>query len=251
MCQLNSFHQHSKVFYKPIEAAIRWSDLTRFEHEIIEALGTKNRPSSHDFPRWPILYLNTELIFDALFNGDLPYGRRGITCADSQLLSDPALTIRHVDLRSWMSQYYPDQRPAFLFDDFERQLHPAINIDVVQVLLAEREAWRARCATCSLDFEELESKHLALRKEHDSLTARLQPDAIGRRAETTYLHIIGALLHLMLGESPSGRRYSTFMSQDAIISALIAHHSGLMGITERTLHAKFAEAKRRMPPPPA
>src|SRR5690606_36431059 len=118
-----------KVFYRPIEAAIRWSGLTRFESRILKTLSDKALPGHHDFPRWPMLRLNTERIFDALVNGELPYGKAGITCEDPSLLDDPGLTVRHVDLKAWMVRFYPDQRPAFLFDDIERQLHPAIRID--------------------------------------------------------------------------------------------------------------------------
>ena len=66
------------------------------------------------------------------------------------------------------------------------------------------------------------------------------------RAESTYQHIIGGMLDLMLGQSPAGSPYSCFRTQEAIVSALIAHHDGIMGITERTLNGKFAQARRRM-----
>ncbi|WP_444485044.1 hypothetical protein [Xanthomonas citri] len=61
-----------------------------------------------------------------------------------------------------------------------------------------------------------------------------------------YLNIIGALLCLLLDDAPSGKPYSAFRTQEAIISALIAHNDGLMGLTERTLQAKFAQAKRHV-----
>src|SRR3546814_13384159 len=66
------------------------------------------------------------------------------------------------------------------------------------------------------------------------------------RAEATYLHIIGTMLELMLGQSPSGTPYSSFNSQEAIATAMIAHHGELMGITDRTLQAKFAQARRKL-----
>ncbi len=66
------------------------------------------------------------------------------------------------------------------------------------------------------------------------------------RSETTYLNIIGALLNLMLTQSPGGQRYSAFNNQAAIIDMLLSHHSGKPGISQRTLEAKFAEAKRQL-----
>lgn len=246
MCKANGFSPCVKVFYRPIEAAIRWSGLSKFESRILKKLGNKRMPSPGDFPRWPLLHLSTERLFDGMLNGELPYGRQGITCADPTLLDDPDLTIRHVDLRAWIAHYYPDQKPAFLFDDIERHVHPAISTNVVQALLAEREAWKAEYATCSRALETLSAEHQVLLKVHADLATQVQqhPEP-GQRGEATYLNIIGGLLNLMLGHSPSGVPYSQFRTQDAVISALIAHHEGRMGITQRTLETKFAAARRR------
>ena len=57
---------------------------------------------------------------------------------------------------------------------------------------------------------------------------------------------MGGLLTLLLGKSPSGTPYSSFLTQEAIISAMVAHHGNAMGITERTLQAKFALARRNL-----
>jgi len=226
-----------RTFYRPIEAAIRWSGLERFESRILEIVGTRNIPGPEDFPRWPMLRLNVERIFDAMRNRELPYGRAGITCDDPSLLDDPELTIRHVDLRAWMARFYPNQKPAFLFDGIERQLHPAISVEAVQALLVDREALRTQLAAHQKEID-------ALRKE----IKRQGPSehVLAPRSETTYLNIVGGLLTLLLGKSPSGTPYSSFETMESVISALIAHHEGRPGISERTLWAKFAAAKRQV-----
>jgi len=136
-----------------------------------------------------------------------------------------------VDLKRWIAKTYPDQKPSFLFDEFEKQLHSAIDLDSVQALLLQVKTLKAQ------------------------LSARVQPQQpksaesktqLPIRAETTYLNIIGGLLTLLLGQSPNGVRYSSFNTLESVISALIAHHNGRPGITERTLWAKFAEAKRQL-----
>lgn len=234
---------YSKVFYRPLEAAIRWSGLMRFEARILDVSAKKRIPDPGDFPRWPMLRLNTERIFDGLWNGELPYGKGGITCDDPSLLEDPELTVRHVDLKAWMSRYYPDQKPTFLFDDIERQLHPAIGIEAVQALLADRESLKARLADQERSFDTLREQHVSLRKEVES-QSRVRE--ISPRSETTYLNIVGGLLNLMLGKAPSGRPYSSFETVESVISALLAHYEGHPGISERTLWAKFAAAKRHL-----
>ena len=147
MPKSSSLADGAKTYYRPIEAAIRWSGLLRFERRILATLGQRPLPEATEFPRWPMLRLNTERIFDALAHGEMPYGKEGLV-RDTQGLTmdDLSLTVRHVDLKSWMAHYYPGEKPAFLFDEIERALHPAISLDTVGALLAEREAIKARLA---------------------------------------------------------------------------------------------------------
>lgn len=84
-------------------------------------------------------------------------------------------------------------------------------------------------------FRATESGVRSNRAEHQS-----------RRAETTYLNIIGGLVGLMLGKSPAGKALSIYESQAAIIEALEAHHEGKPGMSARTLQEKFAAAKRSL-----
>ncbi|WP_374401231.1 hypothetical protein [Niveibacterium sp.] len=70
--------------------------------------------------------------------------------------------------------------------------------------------------------------------------------AINKRAETTLLNIIGALLSIMLSRTPGGTPQSVFKSQDAIADALVAHHPNVPGIKLRTLQEKFAAARKSL-----
>ena len=67
--------------------------------------------------------------------------------------------------------------------------------------------------------------------------------AVGPRAETTYLNIIGGLLGLMLDVSQGGQKGSVYESQTAIIDALLMHHEGKRGIAKSTIEEKFAAAR--------
>lgn len=69
---------------------------------------------------------------------------------------------------------------------------------------------------------------------------------LGSRQETTYLNIIGGLIELMLGESPSGKKLSVYENSAAIIDALLAKYENISGISKRTLDEKFAVAKKRI-----
>jgi hypothetical protein len=218
----------TKIFYSPTEAAIRWSNLLEQEASILSMTASVAPALPEILSLWPLIGHNLERVYDALRNGELPFGKAGITSNDPVLLDGPQLTIRHVDLKRWMAQTYPDQKPSFLFDDWEQQLHSAIDLGTVQALL--------------LQIKTLKAQLVSGTRPQPTKPAECKP-LLPSRAETTYLNIIGGLLTLLLGRSPSGVRYSSFNTLESVISALIAYHNGRPGITERTLSAKFAEAK--------
>ena len=69
---------------------------------------------------------------------------------------------------------------------------------------------------------------------------------LSKREETTLLNITGALLSLLLGKTPSGKAFSVFQDQTAVIDALLAAHEGKPGIAKRTMEEKFSAAKRSL-----
>lgn len=236
----------SKVYYRPIEAAIRWAGLLKYKKEILRLVPSPRRlPPTLNFPRWAELRLCIERIYDAIFNGELPYGRNGITQSDEALWDSPDLTIRHLDLKRWMRDHYPEQRPAFLFSRCERIAHPIITLETCQAMLVERQALKAELEHCRRQLETLQEQYHGLLKQGEVISP-CNECSITDRAEATYQHIIGGMLDLMLGHSPAGTPYSSFRTQEAIVTALVAHHSGIMGITERTLNGKFAQARQKI-----
>lgn len=235
----------SKVYYRPMEAAIRWADLLVHESSIFQSL-VHDETTTALFVQWPHLKLNIDRIHDALINGELPFGRDGINDTDPLHLDQPDLTIRHVDLRFWMAKFYPGEKPHFLFDALERNLHSAISLESTYALMMERDTLKACLSDCERELEKLRQSHAGAQgnghpnhdQEHQH---RLHP-----RSESTYLKIVGGLLSLLLGRSPGGKPYSSFESMNSVIDALLAHYEGTPGMSERTLWAKLAEARRHL-----
>lgn len=119
-----------------------------------------------------------------------------------------------------------------------------ITIDVVHALVVERDMLKTQIEQRDREIQVLRTQL----KKNDVLTGTSTPPngMLSARSETTYLHIIGGLLTLILGRAPSGQPYSSFQTQESIITAMIAHHGERLGITQRTLEAKFAAAKRKL-----
>ena len=85
----------SKVFYRPIEAAIRWAGLLRYKASILASIASPRcLPQMLDCPRWNECRLYSERIYDGILNSELPFGKDGITINDPELVSSPDLTVR-------------------------------------------------------------------------------------------------------------------------------------------------------------
>jgi hypothetical protein len=237
-----------KVHYRPIEAAIRWSGLLQHEREILSALGIRTLPAQDEFPTWPTLRLNTERIYDGIINHELPWAVDGKAAHGEPRIDRTDLTVRHIDLKTWMLRYYPEQRPAFLFADaaWRADEQPLAAMDVLQLLLAERDSLKTKVVCRERELADLLKSRPPPREQPRMSDALQSSQSMSARAETTYLHIIGALLDVVLGHAPSGQPYSHFKTQESVISVILAHHGQRLGISERTLHAKFAAARRQL-----
>lgn len=235
-----------RPFYRPVEAAIRWCGLIAHEPQILAALDPAEAiPRTGQFPLWPCLQSNTEKILDAVLHGDIPHGRDGKTVADDDHVARHRITVRHTDLKAWMTRHYPDQKPAFLFDETERATHTAINADSFRALQVDRDAVKAELERVRLRAAGITSERDSLLGERDGLKAIVdRMTAPGERAETTYLNIIGGLVALMLGQDDDGEPLSSYKSQTAIITDLLDRFPMANGLSKSNLEGKFSEANR-------
>lgn len=183
----------SKPFYRPIEAAIRWCGLIEEEPRILAAVGNFLIPPPHLFPEYRCLTLNTERIVHALNNDDIPKSRDGTRVGKGEHVAPARLTIAHGDLKKWMAEYYPDQKPPFLFDEIERKAHAAINADSFLALQADRDAARIELKQAAAWADETIKEINALKLERDALLAKAK--ALGTTERTTLLTIIAGICH--------------------------------------------------------
>lgn len=242
----NNFNPLAKTFYRPIDAALRWCNLISYETQIVQAAGTNPEKLGILFPQWPCLQANNEKIHDAVRNGELPYGCIGITVPRGTSIEPTLLTVRHSDLRLWMQVYYPDQRPAFLFDSND-DTQDQISLGVYFALQAERDALLRERDNLQRQLRDIEVDLQTLGLEQESLKALVKTQGqLSKRSEHTYLKIIGALLNTVLDVSPAGKPLSVFKNQSAIVDAVIARSKDIPGLSKRTLDEKFAAANRSL-----
>jgi hypothetical protein len=183
-----------KLYYHPIEAALRWCNLIDHESEILAAIGVELLPPTNAFPHWPCLRLNTEKIWVSIQDGELPYGRDGKSVVTGETVRKDRITVKHTDLRTWMQKTYPDQKPKYLFDEIERSTHSAINADTFRTLQADRYALKARIDKAEEWAKSIIAEKNDLQNQNKSLAAQVKEiDPLDTRERNTLLIIIAAL----------------------------------------------------------
>lgn len=239
---LSAYH----AYYHVSEAALLWCRVPPDEvrEELKQAQPHPQIRGVLIHPYIPCLEVRCRVLHDAIENGTLPASRENGKVTDEHIAPER----RHVsreNLKAWIAKEHPADKPEFLFDEIERGTHSAINADAYRALQAERDALKARIEKATEAYRALKAERDSIAGERASLAAMADKMSTpNQRAETTYLNIIGGLLGLMLGTTPSGKKGSAYESQAAIISALLAHHGGKPGIADSTLEQKFAEANR-------
>jgi FtsZ-binding cell division protein ZapB len=233
------------VYRVPVAAAL-WCGIPPGEVEENLAISTESARGIYKHPYIRCLEPRCRAIQDAIEKGLLPCSRENGKVVQEHVANER----RHVSrqhLKDWIAEQFPSDKPAFLFDEIERNTHTAINTDAFQALQADRDGLKARLEKAADEYRKLRAERDDLIAERDALAQQIKdPQDPGPRAQTTYLNIIGAMVAVVLGKSPAGKANSVFNSQSAVIDQVLAHYEGKQGISRRNLEEKFAEGKRSL-----
>jgi hypothetical protein len=230
---VNSCNALERAYYRPIEAALRWCNLIDHEIVILEKTAMRLYPDLADFPQWRCLRVNAEKIVDAIKNEELPYGRDGQTVPAGEQVAAQRMTVRHTDLKKWMDEHYPDQKPKFLFDEVERNTHSAINKDAFIALQADRDSLKTRIDKAEIWAKEhiakLKDAELKIKDLENKLKANVEPLQV--RERETMIKIIHAL-------AKNGYKYPEHGSVKDILSDFERNNNG---VVENTLSKYLKE----------
>lgn len=121
-------------------------------------------------PAVPCLEPRSRAIAEAIESSLLPHGREDAKSVDEN--DHVAAERRHVfgrDLKKWLEEIFPNEKPAFLFDDIERNSHTAISADSYRALKADRDALQGRVDKGIELYKALQEKVRTTESERDSL----------------------------------------------------------------------------------
>ena len=235
-----------KLFYRPIDAAIRWCELTAYESLILDSTWDNSDYLNYAFPEWPSLQTTVWKILDAIRNNEIPYGALGVTVTPGTPVDLRLLTIRHSDLKRWMLHYHPDQRPSFLFSQTATH-QETVHYSTYLVLQADRDALQVQLKATEIQLQSLIDELKAAGLERESLRVIAENgQQLSDHSKTSFLNVIGALVNTMLGSSQAGRKHSIFGSQAAIVDSITAHYGDVTGLGKRSLDEKFAAGRRSL-----
>jgi FtsZ-binding cell division protein ZapB len=241
--QLAAYH----ALYAVPVAALLWCDVPPNQIQAyLDKASQTNVRGVLSLSNIPCFEIRCRALHIAIENGELLVCREKGVPVD-QHVAPERRHVRRADLKAWIAREYPNDKPAFLFDEIERKTHSAIDTEAFLALQVDRDAAKVEIKKITQQLEEITSERDVLKSCIDKMSAAQTAQNIpGERSEITYLNIIGGLLNLMLSNSPSGNPQSVFQNQAAIISALLAYHENKPGISSRTLEEKFAAAKRSL-----
>ena len=252
--------------YTPIEAAIRWCGLSQYEQRILERAGN-GIPGPNEFPQWPCLRINLLKIRSAISDNAIEYALDGIIPQQNWYpypsvvashLAQGTLTIHRNVLKSWIAENYPDQKPAFLFDEVERTTHTAINANSFRILQADRDALKVKLdseiserkaleETYNTSITEKDLERDELLKTIDGLKSQLNAAHLpGERSERSYQNMIAALLECISGVLPDFKKSPSFVSEAKLIETISAFYIKYDGLSQSNLSHKFPECKRNL-----
>jgi len=132
---------------------------------------------------------------------------------------------------------FPNEKPAFLFNDDECYTY-AIGTKVFQKLLKKKGDAEEKLKHVTQTNKELLDKNKSLK------VAIENTGAPGVRAKTSYLNIIAALLHYIQGDLHGIDSHTSFTSETNLINAIIENFPNVAGLSPSNLHHKFPEAKQ-------
>lgn len=240
------------VYSVPAAAAL-WCGVPEDQLEEIVSEATQLSPSGFGRGVWkhpavPCMEVRSRVIAGAIESGALPHGREdGETLREGDRAAAERRAVMGRHLREWMIKEFPNEKPAFLFDDIERSSHTAISADAYRALKAEKEKLEGRLENAVDVYKELRSENKRIQTELNELSQKVAGQgAPGDRAESTYQNIIAALLDVIAGKLPNVEAHPSFSSEAKLIETIDQQYRGYSGLSKSNLQRKFPEAKRSL-----
>lgn len=233
-----------RVWYRPIDIAIRWCRMLSYEHQILRIEWQDLKQLRQFTPHGESLAATMELLMEAIRCGELAYGVLGQPTPPGCPVEPSLLTVRHSDLLVWLNTYHSDKQPEFLFSKVSDDTG-MVALGIYLSMKADRDEWQRAYRKLNIRYKKLVEELAALGVAQDQLEQLVSDnDTLNVRSARGYARVIGALSQLFFKRSPSGKQLSVFENQEMLIEGIQAHFPNCPGLSSRSLSQKLAEGNR-------
>lgn len=155
--------------YSIKEASALWCNVKKEDLEEVtsQMIAISERGVGRSIYRHPFISCVEPIstaIATAMESGALAHGREDGVPVDNYAAYERRHT-RGTDLKKWLLTEGINEKPAFLFDDLERDTHTSISADSYRVLLADRDALKVRIENAELEYRKLLTSNRDLTKK--------------------------------------------------------------------------------------
>lgn len=193
---------HYAVYSVPHAAAL-WCGVPEDSIPLILSEATQLSPSGFGRGVWihpnvPCLEPRTRAIAEAIESDSLPHGREDAQTVENDHVAYERRHIFGRDLKKWMEKAFPNEKPAFLFDDIEQNSHTSITAESYRSLKADRDALKNRIDKAIEEFKILRQEKETIETDRDSLRGIVDKSveaekSLSTKERHTLLVIIAAL----------------------------------------------------------
>lgn len=163
------------ALYSVAHAAALWCGVSE---DLIEQVLEEASPISESglgrcifsHPNAPCLKPRCLAIAEAIESGVLSHSREnGKLIESGEHAAYERWHVSGLNLKKWIEEEFPNEKPAFLFDDIERNSHTAISTESYRALTAERDTLKSRVNKAIGEFKTLRQEKELLEAERDAL----------------------------------------------------------------------------------
>ncbi|SUA62991.1 hypothetical protein RP300_00284 [Oligella urethralis] len=241
--------------YDACTLALLWCGVPDDELEEERNLCTKVGPNGlqqgvFNHPKNLCVKAKTQILARAMESNQIKFSRDGGLEGYLKDIGHVAWDRRQItgnSLKSFLMEYYPQEKPSFLFNEFERGINENITIESYQTLEAERDALKVRLDKAAEVWrnqkeriEELEEK-VSTYERQENQSSKLAEE-INPRREANLMRIIGALFETVL-------QAGEYENQTELITYLDKQYKGYGGLSGSNLNRLIPEAKKLLEQP--
>lgn len=199
-------------------------------------------------PYIPCIKVKTQIIAGAIEEGKLMVARDGGREYDAtrESIAWHRRRVKGSTFKAFLEEYYQNEKPAFFFDEIERQTNKNITLEAYQTLQAENNSLLTknkelenRLKKARISYIEQRNAIKQLETENKALKGQISGDDFSSpKSLIGYLKLLKVFKLILLGDTD---RKTPFQNDEAIKNHILEKFETAYGLKKSTLDTRFSE----------